>query len=105
MVYKIKREIESNSNDKLESWAMQTDILVLEQEYLDWVFRRKNQNHRCNKGWYDSGNARWFCRHLINARNRNKELNKKWEQNLLNAPWLNDSQFLSQLASSLHRSK
>ena len=91
------------SEQELENWAIQTDILILENEYQDWLFRKKSPNHKCNKNWYDAGDGRWFCKHLENGRNRNKELNKKWKENLLDAPWLNDSKFLRQLACSLFR--
>lgn len=91
-----------NSNEEIKNWKMSTDFLIAETEYVDWVFRGKNKEHKCLQGWHDSGNGRWFCQHLINSRKRNKKLKKEWIQNLLDSPALQHSEMLCKFMDALY---
>lgn len=88
--------------EKLINWSLSTDLLILETEYFDWEFRKKNKNHKCLDGWFDSGQGRWFCNHLINARKKNKNLKTKWIQNLLDSQTLQHSEMLCKLVDSIY---
>jgi hypothetical protein len=57
-------------NELFHEWRIATDLLILDTELQDIEFRKKNPNHKCNKQWSDSGNGRWFCQHLLDARKK-----------------------------------
>jgi len=90
------------SQEEKTNWRIQTDFLILTTEYEDGLYRKKHPNHKCNKGWYDSGGGRWFCEHLIKARRKNKELRKKWIENLFESPLLNQSPFIRKIANTIY---
>mgnify|MGYP001562868715 CR=1 FL=1 len=86
------------SAQSLESWCINTDFLIIETEIFDDAFRR---THVCIcKDKIDYGNGRWFCGKLIAA--RNQELKKKWKENLLICPTLNDAMLSSDKFNTLN---
>jgi len=90
------------TQEEKTNWRIQTDFMLLETEYQDELYRKKHPNHRCDKEWYDAGNGRWFCKHLIKARRNNTELRKKWIENLFDSPFLKHSEFIRKIANSIY---
>ena len=64
------------SQVELKYWKNSALFLVQVIEITDNTFRNKHIGHKCDD-WYTSdelGKNRWFCKHLVNARKRNKAL-------------------------------
>jgi len=89
------------AQDELDEWSINAGFFLLEIELFDREWRAKNSTHKCHS-WYDSGNGRWFCYHLVFARERNKKLNLLQAVHTLSSPFVRNSESLSKVSKSLN---
>jgi len=81
--------------DEEGAYFQERELLLSETKLLDCEFRKTHclkctQKDKDRRRCYANERGVTFCDLLVKSRNRDQELNQKWGEHILSAPWIQD---------------